>query len=306
MQILLAGGGSSGEAEVSLKTTAAMERALRQAGYQVHRLILQDEFTILEHWSSKYDLLVLGFHGRRSEDGLLQSFLEQYGIPYTGADAAASVRAFHKSLSKAIFARENLPTAAWEVHDHEPGTALARGELNLPFVIKPDNEGSTLGLSVIRVEEDLKKAEKVSGKYRRLIYEKFIPGRELTVAVLGGEALPVVEIFPGHELYDYQSKYTKGLSCYQCPAELEPKLTQRIQELAVQAMEALGVQVYGRVDLRLDEGGQPWLLEINTLPGMTETSLFPMAARAAGMDFPALMKKLVELSLAKYSSTRRT
>lgn len=306
MEILLVGGGSSGEAEVSLKTTAAMERGLQQAGYQVQRLILNNEFEVINHWSERYRLVMLGLHGRRSEDGLLQALLDQYDIPYTGAGAQASVRAFHKSLSKVIFRKEELPTAPWEVHDHVPGEPLARGHLELPFVIKPDNEGSTLGLSVIRRESDLEAAANVSGSYRRLIYERFISGRELTVAVLGGKALPIVEIFPGHELYDYQSKYIKGLSRYQCPAELEPELARKIQSLAVKAMESLGVQVYGRVDLRLDEQGQPWLLEINTLPGMTETSLFPMAARAAGIQFPELMHTLVELSLAKYSAKEST
>ena len=156
-----------------------------------------------------------------------------------------------------------------------------------------------MGLSIIRSQADLLDAREVSGQYYHLLYEKFVPGRELTVGVLDGKALPVVEIFPGHELYDYESKYTHGASRYEVPANLDQAMTGTLKTLADQAVKVLGVEVYARVDFRLDPDQQSWCLEVNTLPGMTETSLLPMAAKAAGMSFPELLTSIAELSLKK-------
>lgn len=299
MKILLVGGGSSREREVSLVTADNMERGLGEAGHEVTRINVDDEIEVVRHWESGYDLVFLGLHGRRGEDGLLQSVLEREGIPYTGADSRASLLAFHKSASKLIFDQEEIPTAPWHYHRHEVGSELPRNEFEFPFIIKPDNEGSTMGLSVIRSEEDLAAARSVSGQFYHLLYEKFIPGREITVGVLDGKALPVVEIFPGHELYDYESKYTHGASRYEVPATLPPGVSQLVQTLAEKAIRVLGVEVYARVDFRLDPDQQPWCLEVNTLPGMTETSLLPMAAAAAGMTFAELLHTIAELSLKK-------
>lgn len=299
MNILLVGGGSSREREVSLVTTANMERGLVEAGHAVTRIHADDELEVTGHWNSQYDLLFLGFHGRRGEDGLLQALLEREGIPFTGAGSQSSLLAFHKSASKMIFDKAGIPTAPWQYHRHEVGTELPRNDFDFPFVIKPDNEGSTMGLSVIRSADDLAAARRVSGQFYHLLYEKFIPGREITVGVLDGEALPVVEIFPGYELYDYESKYTHGASRYQVPAQLDSELTKVVQLLAEKTVKVLGVEIYARVDFRLDPENQPWCLEVNTLPGMTETSLLPMAAGAAGMSFAALLDKIAELSLNK-------
>jgi len=300
MKILLAGGGSSHEREVSLKSTDAMERALQELGFEYSRVNLENELDVTKHWHTGLDLVLLGFHGRSGEDGLLQSMLEAHGIPYSGAGIKDSLLAFSKDASKRIFRANNVPTADWELLFHDPGQKLPNSRLDLPLVIKPDNEGSTIGLSVCTTEADLDRAETVSGPFHRLIYESFIPGRELTVGVLGDKVFPIVEIFPGHELYDYESKYTKGMSRYVCPAELDETLTTVIQAHARQAMDSLGVQVYGRVDFRLDPQNKPWCLEVNTLPGMTETSLLPMGAKAAGMSFPELIEGIINISLKKY------
>ena len=220
---------------------------------------------------------------------------------YTGAGVADSLLAFSKDASKRQFKRHGIPTAEWELLLHEPGQELPQTTIQMPLVIKPDNEGSTIGLSVCAKQADLVEAKLISGGFSRLIFERFIPGRELTVGVLGDQVLPIVEIFPGHELYDYESKYTKGMSKYECPAGLDDGLGRHIQDLAVKAMQSAGVQVYGRVDFRLDPGNQPWCLEINTLPGMTETSLLPMGALANGLSFPQLIDEILTLSMKKYS-----
>ncbi len=301
MKVLLAGGGSSHEREVSLKSTAAMERALQELGYTYKHVNLLNELDVISAWDDSFDIVLLGFHGRAGEDGLLQSMLDAHAIPYTGAGAADSILAFSKDASKRLFKIRGIPTADWELLLHTPKNQLPATRLNYPYVIKPDNEGSTIGLSICSKPEDLVSAQKTSGAFSRLIFESFVPGRELTVGVVGGQAYPVVEIFPGHELYDYESKYTKGMSHYVCPADLGGALTQEVQDLAKQAMEAVGVQVYGRVDFRLDPEGRPWCLEINTLPGMTETSLLPMGAEAHGLSFSQLIDEILKLSLEKYT-----
>ncbi len=300
MKVLLAGGGSSHEQEVSLNSTAAMERALQDLGYAHKRVDLKSELDVCKEWNDSFDIVLLGFHGRAGEDGLLQSVLEAKQIPYTGAGIRDSLLAFSKDASKRLFKDHGIPTADWELLLHNPGQDLPTTRLELPYVIKPDNEGSTIGLSVCRTAQDLIKARQVSGPFSRLIFEIFIPGRELTVGVVGGQVYPVIEIFPGHELYDYESKYTKGMSRYECPADLDESLMLQVQELAKQAMDAVGVQVYGRVDFRLDPEGRPWCLEINTLPGMTETSLLPMGAEAFGLSFPQLIDEILKQSLKKY------
>ncbi len=299
MKVLLAGGGSSHEREVSLKSTAAMERALQELGYAYERFDLGNELDVTHRWNDSYDIVLLGFHGRAGEDGLLQATLEANQIPFTGAGVADSLLAFSKDASKRLFKKHAIPTAEWELHLHETGQELPQTNISLPLVIKPDNEGSTIGLSVCQSPNDLVQAQNVSGAFSRLIFERFIPGRELTVGVLGDQVFPIVEIFPGHELYDYESKYTKGMSNYECPAKLDDDLTNQIQNLAVKSMQSVGVQVYGRVDFRLDPENQPWCLEINTLPGMTETSLLPMGAAANSLSFPQLIDEILNLSLKK-------
>jgi D-alanine-D-alanine ligase len=301
MKVLLAGGGSSHEREVSLKSTSAMERALQELGYAYRRVDLGNELDVIKEWDDSYDIILLGFHGTAGEDGLLQATLETNHIPFTGAGVTDSILAFSKDASKRQFMQHGIPTAKWELHLHDREDELPRTTLELPYVIKPDNEGSTIGLSVCQKPEDLEEAASISGGFSRLIFEQFIPGRELTVGVLGDEVLPIVEIFPGHELYDYESKYTKGMSRYECPARLDKSLTLHIQDLAVRAMQSAGVQVYGRVDFRLDPQNNPWCLEINTLPGMTETSLLPMGAAANGLTFAQLIEKILILSMKKYS-----
>ncbi|MEA3286386.1 MAG: D-alanine--D-alanine ligase [Candidatus Marinimicrobia bacterium] len=300
MKVLLAGGGSSHEREVSLKSTTAMSRALQELGYEFKHVELKRELDVTKAWNDSFDIVLLGFHGRAGEDGLLQSMLDAYQIPYTGAGAVDSMLAFSKDSSKRLFQTHGIPTADWELLLHEPHKDLPVTRLELPLVIKPDNEGSTIGLSICKNPEDMIKARKNSGVFSRLIFESFIPGRELTVGVVGNQVYPIVEIFPGHELYDYESKYTKGMSRYECPAKLDEALTKQIQYLARQAMQAVGVQVYGRVDFRLDPAGEPWCLEINTLPGMTETSLLPMGAKAFKLSFPELIDEILKQSLRKY------
>jgi D-alanine-D-alanine ligase len=300
MRILLLGGGSSGEHNVSRKSAAAMEKGLSQAGHQVDLVIIKNEKEALQLWDSRdYDFMMLGLHGKNSEDGYLQNLLESRGIPFSGASSVSSKNAFFKSKTKQMMRKSGILTADWELFKHVPGEDLPITKLSIPYVIKPDNDGSTLGLSIIKNEESLTNAKAISGEYEYLLYEKFIFGRELTVSVIGQHALPIVEIFPGHELYDYESKYTSGMSQYVCPADLSDDITEDIQKIALKVMKAVGVEVYGRVDFRLDEENNAYCLEVNTLPGMTETSLFPKAAKAHGMSFSDLLDEIVTLSLEK-------
>jgi len=256
------------------------------------------------------DLVFNALHGGSGEDGTVQALLDWLGVPYTGCGMAASALAMDKWRSKMLFRDGGLtvpPGYLVELSPErraDPATveALARrleGDPGWPAVIKPNREGSSVGLAILESRDDalaaLPGVLAVSGE---LLVETFIPGRELTAAVLGGEALPLVEILPAGGRYDYQHKYEKGRTRYVCPAELPPALAARVQAEALSAWRLLGCRHLARVDFRLAPDGTPYCLEVNTIPGMTETSLFPMAAAAAGLDFPALVAEIARLALA--------
>jgi D-alanine-D-alanine ligase len=285
-------GGPGSENAVSLRSGAAVANALRQGGYRVTGLEVHGTDIALPPDTG---LCVNMIHGTFGEDGGLQALLDARGIAYTGEGAAASRVAFDKLASKKLFEAAGVPTPRWEV--------LASGErptLPLPVVIKAPREGSSVGVHLVREPAALEPAlADCAALDREILVEELIEGRELTVGVVGDRAMAVVEIRPHEGFYDYAHKYTKGASEYFCPAPLDDATTRRVQETALAAHRALGLEVYSRVDVLLRADGAPFVLEANTIPGMTETSLLPKAAAAAGMDFLSLCEEIAGLSLQR-------
>lgn len=294
--ITLLMGGPGSEREVSLTSGKAVLEALRAEGFtRVTPIVVDHERPAIPAGT---ELCYNMIHGTYGEDGGLQSYLEELGIPYTGAGSATSRLCFDKVLTKKAFvAAGNVPTPKDEV--------IASGQMPsipVPCVIKPPREGSSVGVQIVRRAEDLPAAVAEAGQYaNELLVEEFIQGRELTVAILDGVPLPVVHICPREGFYDYKNKYpalTGAVgSDYICPADITAEETERVQQAALAAYQAAGVEVYGRVDVLLTADGRPYVLEINTIPGMTSASLFPKAAAAVGISFGELCARIAEISL---------
>jgi D-alanine-D-alanine ligase len=237
------------------------------------------------------EVLFLALHGGRGEDGTIQTLLEMIGVPYTGSGRLGSAMAMDKDISKRLFQGAGVPTADWVM---APAAREAVGrDFEWPVVVKPSKQGSTVGLTVVKRPEDYDDAVVLARRYDdEVMIERFVPGRELTVGVLEGKALAVGEIIPKHEIFDYECKYTPGMSEEIFPADLPAGLTADVQRLGVLAHEALKLGGYSRVDFRLTPAGELFCLEVNTLPGMTATSLLPQAARAVGIEFPELCERI--------------
>ena len=242
------------------------------------------------------DVLFLALHGGQGEDGTLQALLDLTGVPYTGSGHLASALAMDKDLSKRLLRSVGVPTADWLM---APASAeQVEREIGWPAVVKPSKQGSTVGLSLVRERGGLESAIEEAFRHDdEVMIERFVPGRELTVGILGDDALPVGEIIPVHELYDYECKYTPGMAREIFPAELSPAETAEVQRLAKLAFQALKLGGYARIDFRMTPAGEFYCLEANTLPGMTELSLIPQAAAAAGISFPELCERIVRLAL---------
>ncbi len=288
-------GGPSAEREVSLRTGAAVASALRSLGHEVNKLDPKTPDWILP---SQTDVVFLALHGTYGEDGTVQKQLDKLGVPYTGCDAAASRIAFDKVLTKQSCLETCVPSARFAVvHSAEAGLPVG---LQLPLVVKPSRQGSSVGLQFVERAEDWPKAIAESLKFdTEVLVEEKIVGRETTVGILGDQVLPVVEVRPKTGSYDYQTKYTAGASEYFCPADFDAATTKRIQDAALAAFKAVGGRDYSRVDVMVRADGSPVVLEVNTLPGMTETSLLPKAAAAAGMNYAELCQRMVDLALQR-------
>ena len=242
------------------------------------------------------DVAFLALHGGQGEDGTIQALLDMAHVRYTGSGHLSSALAMDKDLSKKLFTAAEVKTADWLM---APATVeQIEGILGLPVVVKPSKQGSTVGLSLVKKREDLAPAIEEAGKYDdEVMIERFIPGRELTVGILGDIALPVGEILPKHEIYDYECKYTAGMATEEFPAKLSPEATEKVQQQALAAFKALKLRGYARIDFRLTSEGEFYCLEANTLPGMTELSLIPQGAAAMGISFPELCERIVRLAL---------
>jgi len=242
------------------------------------------------------DVVFLALHGGAGEDGRVQAVLDLAGMAYTGSNHIASATAMDKDLSKRLFRACGVPTADWMM---APVLALDVGDsLGWPVVVKPNKQGSTVGLSIVREPESLGAALELAGRYDdEVMIERFVPGRELTVGILEGEALPVGEIITKAGIFDYQAKYQKGGAQEVFPADLSEEQTLELQDLAVRAHKALKLGIYSRIDFRMDPDGSFWCLEANSLPGMTAASLLPQAAKVAGIEFPKLVERICRAAL---------
>ena len=288
-------GGPGSERDVSMATGRGVAKALRSLGAEVTEVDVKNaEFALPDG----VELAFITVHGTFGEDGQLQRILEERGVAYTGEGVEESDRAFDKIKSKDAFAKHDIPTPYWQVI-----TGGQRPAMPIPFVIKAPRQGSTVGVHIIRNEREIDAAIADASTYdRELLVEKFCAGRELTVGILGELALPIIEIIPKGGFYDFTNKYpflnpsAGGAAQHVCPANLPDEQTRAIQELALRAHRSLGLQVYSRVDIILPDEGEPSVLEANTIPGMTEASLLPEAAAVAGISYPELCARIIELS----------
>jgi D-alanine-D-alanine ligase len=284
-------GGPSAEREVSLRSGAAAAEALREAGFDVEEVTVEDAGFVVPEGT---DLAFIALHGTFGEDGQVQEILAQRGIPFTGASAEVSRIAFDKEKTKEKLREQRVPTPEGQLVRR-----LEEVTLSLPLFLKPNAQGSSVGTHPVTTREELAAAFADALKFdSAVLVERFIRGKELTVGVLGDDVLPIVEIHPLDGFYDYTNKYTKGRTEYFCPARLDPAITSAIQKQALAAHLAIGHPVYSRIDFLLQDDGQFFCLEVNTIPGMTATSLLPKAAAAVGIDFPKLCRRIVELSWA--------
>ncbi|MGQ9920030.1 MAG: D-alanine--D-alanine ligase family protein [Desulfobacca sp.] len=306
IRLALLSGGNSSEREVSLKSGDQVYAALDKDKYDIRRYDPRSDLPQLVADAPTLDVALIIMHGRYGEDGTMQGLLELLGVPYQGSGVMASAVAMNKEISKKLYQQAGLqvPRAVFVDRAAPPDPDAIIAAIGLPAVIKPVNEGSSIGISIARSPAALAAGlDKAFALDRRVLIEEFIAGIEVTCAVLGNDdlqALPLVEIVPGegYEFFDYKAKYLPGASREIVPARLSPELTARVQECGLTAHRALGCRGYSRTDT-LVRGEDIFVLETNTIPGMTATSLFPQAAAAAGLPFPALLDRLVSLALEK-------
>jgi D-alanine-D-alanine ligase len=279
-------GGPSAEREVSLNSGRAVAKGLRQAGYDVVEVdVVNHELNLPDGTEAVF----VALHGEFGEDGAVQEILERLGVPYTGSGPQASRCSFDKDLSKQAFLRSGVPTPRYEVL-----RAGGRRTLPLPVVVKPSRQGSSIGVGRVFAEAEWEPALREAFRYgTELIVEEFIAGRELTVGIVGCEAMPVIEIVAPEGNYDYTSKYTKGRTQYLVPAPIDARIARDCQAIALRTFEALACRGLARVDFRLAPDGQLYVLELNNIPGFTETSLLPKAAACAGLSFPDLCDRIL-------------
>ena len=295
-------GGPSSEREVSIQSGENAAKALSAAGHEVHRVLLDGSFSVRDARSLGIDVAMLALHGEFGEDGKIQSILEEADIPYTGSGVDASSRAFDKVLAKQAFERHCVRTPAWMSVDVPQAVAQMAGEkfsdLNPPIVIKPAAGGSSLGVSIVKRHDQIGAAIVKAAEFGDcVLIERYIKGREVTVSVIGEEALPAAELRLSGEFYDYNAKYVDERTRIVCPAEIDDVISARVRALGLAAHRALGCRDVSRTDIILDENNLPWALEVNTLPGMTSHSLLPRAAAAVGIGFTELCEGLLRLTL---------
>lgn len=290
-------GGTSAEREVSLKSGAAVLRALQQRGVDAHPVDVGSD-VLKQLQAGGFDRAFVMLHGRGGEDGTVQGALELMGLPYTGSGVLASALGMDKWRSKMLWQAAGLPVPACSLLDADSDFSAVAQQLGLPLFVKPASEGSSVGISKVNRQGELAQAFRVASQYDSLVLaEQYVGGGEYTVAILGDQTLPVVKIEPSGEFYDYDAKYLSDTTRYLCPCGLPAEKEAELQQLARRAFDVLGCRGWGRIDILLDEAANPFLLEANTLPGMTDHSLVPMAAKAAGIAFDELVWRILENSM---------
>jgi D-alanine-D-alanine ligase len=290
-------GGTSAEREVSLKSGAAVLEALQKRGVDAHALDVGSD-ALAQLVAGYFDRVFVILHGRGGEDGTMQGALELLGLPYTGSGVMASALGMDKWRSKLLWQAAGLPVPDYALLEADSDFKVVAERLGLPLFVKPANEGSSVGISKVSELGEFATAYREAARHDRLVLaEQYIGGGEYTVAIVGGEVLPVVKIEPAGAFYDYESKYLSDDTAYRCPCGLPAEKEAQLQALATRAFEVLGCRGWGRIDILLDGAGQPYLLEANTLPGMTDHSLVPMAAKSAGMNFDELVWRILETSM---------
>jgi len=296
-------GGKSGEREVSLKSGSAVLAALQAQGIDAEAF---DPATRPLYDLEQFDAAFISLHGRFGEDGTMQGALELFGIPYTGSGVMASAIGMDKWRTKLIWHAAGVTTPAFEVVNIDSDFAAIEKKLGLPLFVKPANEGSSIGISKVKVSGDLKAAYELASKSDPLVIaEQFVGGGEYTVGILGDQVLPIVRIVPANEFYDFEAKYLRDDTQYLCPCGLPAEQEAKIQAEALQAFKAIGGTGWGRVDFLMDEAGKHYFLEVNTSPGMTDHSLVPMAAKAAGITFADLVKRILTLAVKQHGAKTR-
>ena len=298
-------GGASSEKNVSIKTGNAVINALSSIYKEVTPIVVTEnqDLAFLDDIGSG-DIIFNALHGGVGENGDLQSTLELKNISYTGSDSKASKICINKHLSKLVAQAEGICTPEWVLYKNKKNNHQklfnSSSKFSYPYIIKPNDEGSTMGLAKVEKESEVAAAISSSLEFsNEIIVEEYISGREITVGVLGNKPLPIVEIFPQKDFFDYECKYSEGMSNYVVPAKIDGKIASKIQDDALLIHEAIGCRHYSRVDFILDDSGQHYFLEINSLPGMTATSLLPMAAKEAGLGFDELIDLILNMGIIK-------
>ena len=293
-------GGASAEREVSIETGRCVMNALASLGHSAQSLDFDARFVDALR-EIRPDVVFNALHGTGGEDGTIQGVLNWLGVPYTGSDLTSCALAMDKHIAKKLLAAEGLPTPAWDTFDLSGGTLpLLPGSLNLPLVVKPRASGSSAGVTIVRTHEEWTRAMiDVAPRTTQIVAEEYVGGREFSVGVLGEEALPIVEIVAGDELYSYDAKYKPGGSRHLVPAPIDDDLAARLQMLALSMHRLIGLRDYSRTDVMVTKEGRPYILEINALPGLTTLSLFPDEARVAGIGFDSLIERLIQSALGR-------
>ena len=294
MKVAVILGGTSVERDVSLKTGKAVVEACRSNNYHVETVIIDKNHKKFLPILKQADIVFNALHGTLGEDGTIQKWLEENNIKFTGSDSIASALCMNKIECKKILKKNKFLTPKWV--EFERGVEIA--DVSFPCIVKPNAQGSTFGLSYVEKATDLTPAILKSQKFdESILIEEYISGKEITVGVIEESPMPIVEILPKNKIYDYKCKYTAGMSDYICPANIKKGLSERIMIDSVKIFKLLGCKGYGRIDFIIDKNENYYFLEINTLPGMTSTSLLPIAARAQGLSFSELVKKIIDLGL---------
>ena len=287
-------GGLSEEREVSFSSGASIIKACEENGYKAVKIEFTGQYKDLLTDVKSVDMVFNALHGGAGEDGQVQSWLKKNNIKFTGSGELASKICMNKDRSKTIAKILGMKTPRWEIFDEK----YPKPKLKLPYVIKPNEQGSTVGLSLVENKDTVEEALGLAFTYsNNILIEEYINGRELAVSIVGNNVFPIVEIIPSNKLYDYECKYVPGKSQYLCPADLDPVIDYNIKKDTAMIFEEFGCCGYGRADFLLDEHGSYYFLEMNTLPGMTPTSLLPKSAAAAGVTFKKLIKNIIEMAI---------